>query len=153
MDSYTVAQFPQGGFMSIYELYMRTVAAISQVPPKALDPMTIESMAKIARFAERLYGPMPPAVGVKEAEERKTKAPRVEGRPAQTKRPVKRRLEESPEKMQIVAGVFRTMPKSSKTAQAVEIAYVAKVSPSSAKRWLKAFEGLPPERKKLYMAG
>lgn len=79
-------------------------------------------------------------------------APLVEDRLAQTKRRTKRRLEESPEKMQAVANVLKTMPKASKTEQSTEIAHKAKISPSTANRWRKAFDGLPTEAQNLYKA-
>ena len=72
--------------------------------------------------------------------------------PDQTKRRAKRRLEESPEKMQAVANVLKAMPKAPTTVKTTEIAHVARVSASTANRWLKAFESLTPEAQNLYKA-
>lgn len=74
----------------------------------------------------------------------------AEVRTLQAKRRTKQTIKESAEKMQTVADVLKAMPKASKTEQSTEIAHKAKISPSTANRWRKAFDDLPTEAQNLY---
>lgn len=102
-------------------------------------------------FAERvLTSEIEKGKGVEEERAKSEAQFNAEVRTLQAKRRTKQTLKESAEKMQTVADVLKAMPKASKTEQAIEIAVVAKISPSTANRWLKNFDDLPPEVQNLY---
>lgn len=102
-------------------------------------------------FAERvLSSEIEKGMGVEEERAKVEAQFNAEVHTLQAKRRTKQTLKESAEKMQTVADVLKAMPKASKTEQATEIAHLARVSPSTANRWLKAFDDLPPEAQNLY---